>query len=62
MMNWQDELLQIVRDAGRLPSFQEWLRTSGYEDVPAGLTGPVQARTVMRTLYLRYLEDLRKAA
>jgi hypothetical protein len=61
-MNWQDELLQIVRDAGKMPTFQDWLRTTGYQHVPAGLTGPVQARSVMRSLYLRYLAELRDAA
>lgn len=62
-MDWQDELDRIVRDAGMLvPGFQEWLKATNYEGVPPGVTGPVQARSLMRSLYARYLAELREAS
>lgn len=61
-MDWQDELRDIVDNARRVPTFPEWLAAGGYEQMPATLTSPLQMRSIMRTLYMRYCSEYRRAA
>jgi hypothetical protein len=58
MINWQDQLAQVVRGAtSRNTSFADWLKATGYRDMPPTLTTPVQVQSIMLTLYRRYLRE-----
>ena len=61
-MDWQDQLRGIVQRQRHVPSFAEWLRDTGYADIPQNLTGPLQMQSVMRTLYARYSNEYLKAS
>jgi hypothetical protein len=61
-MDWQDQLRDIVRYNRPVPGFAEWLRDTGYADIPQRVTGPLQMQSLARTLYARYLNERRKAA
>ena len=61
-MDWQDQLHEIVERTRRTPTFAEWLQTTGYAEMPKNIANLVQMRSVMRTMYLRYLSEYGNAA
>lgn len=56
-MDWQAQLRDIVDKARQVPTFEEWLTTTGYGEIPGTLTNPLQMRSLMKTLYLRYRSE-----
>ncbi len=61
-MAWQEQLQDIVNAARRVPTFEEWLAETGYADIPQTLTNPLQMRSVIHTLYVRYKNEYGEAA
>lgn len=61
-MDWKDQLEEIVNNAQTTPTFQEWLATVGFSEIPLGLAGPVQVASLMRSLYQRYRREYPNAA
>ena len=66
MVNWEQQLGEIVRKAWHVPihapTFEEWLQTTGYRQIPEDLNGPLDLQSVMRTLYRQYRNEYPDAA
>ncbi len=61
-MDWQEQLRDIVANEQCVPSFEEWLATTGYQEISQTLTSPLQMRSIVQTLYVRYRNEYGKAA
>ena len=61
-MDWRDQLREIVQEAKQVPTFEEWLMKSGYEEIPELLLSPIEGRSIIQTLYARYQRIFRRAA
>lgn len=61
-MDWQQELHQIVESRSLIPTFQEWLDTTGYSEYARGIcAGSINVQaTAMNALYEYYQREMRK--
>ena len=53
-MPWEEQLSEIVAKAQAIPTFEEWLSTTGYRDIPPALGNATEMRSVIQTLFNRY--------
>ncbi len=53
-MEWETDLHDIVTHAQTTPTFEEWMETTGYRDIPETASGLVEMQSIVKTLYVRY--------